>query len=95
MNLVKLLPKGFPVLATTATATKRVELDIAEQIGNNIFTIRGNLMRDNFKLFVVKVSSEDEKLIWLGKYLTNYQVQEFFIQEQKLTQKFTLNGLLI
>lgn len=69
INLVKLLPKGLPVLATTATATKRVELDVAHQIGNNILTIRGNLMRDNFKLFVVKVSSENEKLIWLGKYL--------------------------
>src|SRR6185437_4861037 len=69
INLVKLLPKGLPVLATTATATKRVEQDIAQQIGNNITTIRGNLMRDNFKLFVVKVSSEDEKLIWVGKNL--------------------------
>jgi ATP-dependent DNA helicase RecQ len=66
INLVKLLPKGLPVLATTATATRRVELDVAQQIGNNILTIRGNLMRDNFKLFVIKVSSEDEKLIWLG-----------------------------
>lgn len=71
INLVKLLPKGLPVLATTATATKRVELDVAQQIGNNILTIRGNLMRDNFKLFVVKVSSEDEKLIWLGRNLSN------------------------
>ena len=71
INLVKLLPKGLPVLATTATATKRVELDVAQQIGDNILTIRGNLMRDNFKLFVVKVSSEDEKLIWLGKNLNN------------------------
>jgi len=71
INLVKLLPKGLPVLATTATATKRVELDVAQQIGNNILTIRGNLMRDNFKLFVVKVASEDEKLIWLGKNLNN------------------------
>lgn len=69
INLVKLLPKGLPVLATTATATKRVEQDVAQQIGNNITTIRGNLMRDNFKLFVVKVSSEDDKLIWLGKNL--------------------------
>mgnify|MGYP001563776759 CR=1 FL=1 len=71
INLVKLLPKGLPVLATTATATKRVELDVAQQIGDNILTIRGNLMRDNFKLFVVKVASEDEKLIWLGKNLNN------------------------
>jgi ATP-dependent DNA helicase RecQ len=71
INLVKLLPKGLPVLAMTATATKRVELDVAQQIGNNILTIRGNLMRHNFKLFVVKVTSEDEKLIWLGKNLNN------------------------
>lgn len=71
INLVKLLPKGLPVLATTATATKRVEYDVSQQIGDNILTIRGNLMRDNFKLFVVKVSSEDEKLIWLGKNLNN------------------------
>jgi len=69
INLVKLLPKGLPVLATTATATKRVEQDVAQQIGENITTLRGNLMRDNFKLFVVKVNSEDEKLIWLGKNL--------------------------
>ena len=67
INLVNLLPKGLPVLATTATATKKVETDIAEQMGSNLSIIRGNLMRDNFKLFVIKVNSEDEKLIWLGK----------------------------
>ncbi len=69
VSLVNLLPKGLPVLATTATATKKVEADIAEQMGSNLNIIRGNLMRDNFKLFVIKVNSEDEKLIWLGKYL--------------------------
>jgi ATP-dependent DNA helicase RecQ len=69
INLVKLLPKGLPVLATTATATKRVEQDVAEQIGGGITVIRGNLMRENLKLFVVKVSSEDEKMIWIGKNL--------------------------
>ncbi|MDD5529458.1 MAG: RecQ family ATP-dependent DNA helicase [bacterium] len=69
IKLVNLLPSGLPVLATTATATKRVEMDVASQIGGNISVLRGNLLRDNFKLFVVKVSSEDEKLIWLGKNL--------------------------
>lgn len=67
INLVKLLPAGLPVLATTATATKRVQDDIAQQIAGNIKVLRGNLLRDNFKLYVIKVSSEDEKLIWLGK----------------------------
>lgn len=69
INLINLLPKGLPVLATTATATKKVEADIAEQMGSNLTVIRGNLMRDNFRLFVIKVTSEDEKLLWLGKNL--------------------------
>lgn len=70
INLVNLLPLNFPVLATTATATKRVEQDIKTQIGRNISSIRGNLMRSNFHLFVVKVKSEDEKMIWLGRNLS-------------------------
>jgi ATP-dependent DNA helicase RecQ len=69
INLVKLLPEGLPVLATTATATKKVEADIASQIGGNISILRGNLLRENFKLFVIKVASDDEKLMWLGKNL--------------------------
>ncbi len=69
INLVNLLPKNFPVLATTATATPRVEEDIKRQIGKNIISIRGNLLRDNFHLRIVNVDSEDEKMIWLGKNL--------------------------
>ncbi len=67
INLVKLLPAGLPVLATTATATKKVEKDIEDQIGNGITVIRGNLLRENFQLYAIKVNSDDEKLIWLGK----------------------------
>lgn len=70
LNLVNLLPKGMPILATTATATKKVEADIGQQMGGNLTIIRGNLMRENFRLFVIKVNSEDEKLIWLGQNLS-------------------------
>jgi ATP-dependent DNA helicase RecQ len=69
LDLVKLLPKDLPVLAATATATKRVEADIAAQIGGNVSILRGGLLRENLRLFVIKVNSEDEKLIWLGKNL--------------------------
>ena len=69
INLVKLLPKGMPLLATTATATKKVEADIASQMGGDLTIIRGNLMRENFRLFVIKVNEEDDKLIWLGQNL--------------------------
>lgn len=66
INLVKLLPVSLPILATTATATKRVQLDIEEQIGGKLTTIRGNLARPNLHLQVIKVNSEDEKMIWLA-----------------------------
>ncbi len=68
VNLVRLLPKNFPVLATTATATPRVQEDIIEQVGTDLITIRGQLMRPNIRLFVVHVESEDEKFFWLAKY---------------------------
>ncbi len=69
INLVKLLPQNLPVLATTATATKRVQEDIERQISGNIQTIRGELIRENFRLYVIKVKSEDEKLLWLAENL--------------------------
>ncbi|MBN2746530.1 MAG: RecQ family ATP-dependent DNA helicase [Bacteroidales bacterium] len=69
INLVRLLPQNLPVLATTATATKRVQEDIEKQISGNIQTIRGELIRENFRLFVLKVKSEDEKLLWLAENL--------------------------
>ena len=71
INLVKLLPQNLPVLATTATATKRVQKDIEEQIGDRLTTIRGNLSRGNLYLQVIKVNSEDEKMIWLASNLKN------------------------
>ncbi|MFH0896013.1 MAG: RecQ family ATP-dependent DNA helicase [Bacteroidota bacterium] len=69
ISLVNLLPRELPVLATTATATKKVEADIAAQMGSNLTIIRGNLMRPNFRLYVAQVKSEDEKMIWLGQHI--------------------------
>lgn len=71
INLVKLLPKHLPILATTATATKRVQADIERQIGGNLTTIRGDLRRNNFNLYVIRVHSEDEKMIWLAQNLNH------------------------
>jgi len=69
INLVRLLPQNFPVLATTATATERVADDILKQIGGNVQLVRGNLMRPNFRLAVIRVDSEDDKLAWLAEFL--------------------------
>lgn len=69
INLVYLLPKDMPVLAVTATATERVQKDIEQQVGSGIKTIRGNLLRNNLNLRVIKTTSEDEKLLWLGQHI--------------------------
>lgn len=69
INLVRLLPQNFPVLATTATATARVADDIIKQIGGGVQLVRGDLMRPNFHLAVIRVDSEDAKLAWLAEFL--------------------------
>lgn len=71
INLIKLLPQDLPVLATTATATKRVQNDIEKQIGGQLTTIRGSLVRSNFNLYVIRVQSDDEKLVWLAQHLND------------------------
>ena len=73
INLVELLPSHLPVLATTATATKRVQHDIEQQIGGKLTTIRGSLKRENFKLFVIRVKSAEEKMIWLAQHLNSFK----------------------
>ncbi len=73
INVVNLLPKGMPVIATTATATKMVEKDVASQLAGKIRIIRGNLVRENFRLYVIDVKSEDEKLIWLAQNLNRLE----------------------
>lgn len=73
ISLVQLLPVNLPILATTATATKRVQNDIEQQIGDRLTTIRGNLARPNFYMQVIRVQSEDEKMIWLASNLDSFE----------------------
>ena len=47
--------------------------DIERQISGDISTIRGELIRENFELFVIKINSEDEKLIWLAENFNDLQ----------------------
>lgn len=69
IGLVRLLPPDTPVLAVTATATPRVQTDIERQIGGQLITLRGDLLRDNFRFHVIEVKSEEEKMIWLARHI--------------------------
>jgi ATP-dependent DNA helicase RecQ len=58
----------MPVLALTATANKRVEEDILQQIGD-AQVHRGTLHRSNLYLNVVRVNGDQEKLSYLAEVL--------------------------
>jgi len=59
----------MPVLALTATANKRVEQDILEQLGAGVQVIRGSMQRPNLYLNVVTLQGDREKLAYLGEML--------------------------
>ena len=69
INLINLLPSNIPVLATTATATIDTAKDIKNQISGDVELIRGELLRENLKLNVVHVESEEDKMAWISNYL--------------------------
>ncbi len=70
LNLIKVLPVTIPIIATTATATKRTEGDILKQIGGRMTVVRGNLLRENFQLYVTTVKSEDEKMKFIAQQVS-------------------------
>jgi len=57
------------VLALTATANKRVEADILQQIGVETQVVRGTMQRPNLYLNVVRVSGDWSKLCYLAEVL--------------------------
>ena len=63
------LPKGVPVLATTATANDRVIQDVEEQMGSGFGTLRGALARRSLRLQTVKLRDKAERLAWLAQEL--------------------------
>jgi ATP-dependent DNA helicase RecQ len=58
-----------PVLATTATATKRVVEDVVEQLnveGQDIFLLRGQLTRESIHLQNIYFPKRSQRLAWLA-----------------------------
>ncbi len=75
------LPDGIPVLATTATANRRVTDDVAEQLGGldrgtdrgtdraEVLVLRGSLDRESLRLGVVRLPTAEQRLGWLADHL--------------------------
>ena len=67
------LGEDVPVLAATATANRRVEADVASQIGADTLTFRGSLDRPTLHLGVVRLDTAAEHLAWLLDWTTTRQ----------------------
>ena len=67
-NIIKQLPDGIPILATTATANDRVIQDIESQI-DDISVERGGLMRESLHLQNLNLPRKADRLGWLADNL--------------------------
>jgi ATP-dependent DNA helicase RecQ len=67
VRVLELLPRGVPVLCTTATANDRVIEDVQTQLGAELTTLRGPLARESLALGVLETSSQPERLAWLAQ----------------------------
>jgi ATP-dependent DNA helicase RecQ len=68
-RLIRQLPPGVPLLATTATANDRVIADIGEQLGEDLVSIRGPLTRESLRLQVIELADQAQRLTWLAQNL--------------------------
>lgn len=65
-QVLERLPRNIAVLATTATANRRVEADVVAQLGQGVQVQRGPLMRDSLALQVMQMASPADRLAWLA-----------------------------
>jgi ATP-dependent DNA helicase RecQ len=70
------LPPSTPVLATTATANRRVVADVADVLGidqtsEGALVLRGSLERESLHLSVVEVASDEDRRGWLTDHLAD------------------------
>jgi ATP-dependent DNA helicase RecQ len=66
VRVLERLPRGVPVLCTTATANDRVVEDVVAQLGADLAVFRGPLDRESLALSVVDMPSRADRLAWLA-----------------------------
>jgi ATP-dependent DNA helicase RecQ len=69
VDVLRLLPPNIAVLATTATANRRVVADVETQLGPNTQTLRGPLMRESIRLQALHIADAATRLAWLADHV--------------------------
>lgn len=65
-EVLRRLPKNIAVLATTATANRRVEQDVATQLGSDVSVLRGPLGRESLTLQNMRMPNPAQRLAWMA-----------------------------
>ncbi|WP_407278224.1 RecQ family ATP-dependent DNA helicase [Aromatoleum evansii] len=68
-QILALLPGNISVLGTTATANRRVQQDVSEQLGGSVAVQRGPLVRSSLALQHIRLNNPAERLAWLADNL--------------------------
>ncbi len=69
VKVVKALPRGVPVLATTATANERVVNDVVHQLGEGLMVSHGPLTRESLQLQNIHLPGQAARMAWLADTL--------------------------
>jgi ATP-dependent DNA helicase RecQ len=72
VRILQMLPKGVPVLGTTATANDRVIEDIQHQLGEGLVILRGTLDRETLRLQCIRLANQSERMAWLVENLPKF-----------------------
>ena len=68
-RIVKTLPRNLRLIATTATANKRVMQDLSSVLGPDMKVSRGDLNRTSLTLQTIFLPSQAERLAWLAEQM--------------------------
>ncbi len=68
-RLVRLFPANLRLLATTATANRRVMDDLREILGPNLRVMQGDLNRPSLTLQTLRIPEQFQRMAWLAEWL--------------------------
>jgi ATP-dependent DNA helicase RecQ len=97
VRILQMLPKGVPVLGTTATANDRVIEDIQHQLGEGLEIMRGSLDRETLRLQCIRLANQSERMAWLVENLSRFRgsgiVYCLTVQDtQRVAEWLKING---
>jgi ATP-dependent DNA helicase RecQ len=73
VRVLELLPRGVPVLCTTATANDRVVEDVVAQLGRDLEVMRGSLDRESLSLSVLEILDPAKRMAWLAERIPSFE----------------------